>query len=534
MRKLKAAVLIWAGVGVVTAMLSGPPPGATGAPEEELACTECHMGVKNPDIRGRLAIEGVPVAYVPGQRYSLAVTLSHPDADRRRWGFQITALSQSDHQPAGDLVVTDTPRTQRKIGGPGGERQYIGHTLRGIDHGRMGGTRWTFDWVAPSDNIGPVVFYAAGNAANGNGANTGDKIYTTSVVSYVPFEEVAGFAGLFGDGNGIAWGDYNADGLVDLYVAREGQDRLFQNNGDETFFELASTVGLVENDQGQAAAWLDFDNDQDLDLFVVNLGQSRLYRNEGGAGFTDVTEMAGLRGQMSSYALAVADYDADGDKDVFLANDGADALYSNNGNGTFTNRARALNVADAQSGRAAAWGDFDGDGRLDLFVANLGADFLYRQRADGPGFEEVAATAGLVDTAAGFAAAWADFDQDGRVDLFVANDGPDFLYRNRGDGTFENVATQAGITSQGMSRGAVWEDFDGDGDLDLFVTNADEQGFLYRNEGNGKFEEVAVSIGIGGNASGRAAAWGDFDNDHDSDLLVAGASGLFLYRNPRR
>jgi hypothetical protein len=533
MQKLKAALMILACAGIVVALSGGPDPGKTGAPGEEDACTECHMGVKNPDTRGRLVIEGVPVAYVPGERYTITVSLSHPD--RRLWGFQLTVLSQNGDQPAGDLVVTNKPRTQQMKGGPGGMRQYIEHTILGTDRGRSGGTSWTFDWTAPSESIGPVVFYAAGNAANGDNASTSDKIYTTSVISFVPFDEIAEEAGLTGGGNGIAWGDYNGDGFPDLYVARGGQNLLFHNDGDGTFTERAMSLGIGDTAQGQAAAWFDYDNDNDLDLFVANIGQSRLYRNDGGIKFTEVTTMAGLQGQMTSFAIAVTDYDKDGDLDVFLANDGADALYSNNANGSFTNVAMSLGLADSRQGRVAAWGDFDGDGVFDLFVANIGADFLYRRNANTPGskFEDIAAAAGVADTAAGFAAAWADYDQDGRLDLFVANDGLDFLYRNRGDGTFENVAGKVGITGQGKSRSAAWEDFDGDGDRDLFVTNTDDEDFFYRNDGRGGFEQVTAPMGIMGDASGRAAAWRDFDKDGDPDLLVASAFRLFLYRNPR-
>jgi hypothetical protein len=115
----------------------------------------------------------------------------------------------------------------------------------------------------------------------------------------------------------------------------------------------------------------------------------------------------------------------------------------------------------------------------------------------------------------------------------VANDGPDFLYRNRGDGTFENLADQAGIKDQAMGRSAVWQDFDDDGDPDALVVNADGRGFLYLNQGSGKFSEVAAMLRIAETAPGSAAAWQDFDKDGDADLVVVNSTTLFLYRNPK-
>jgi len=540
MRKLKVVMVVLTCVAVAYAFSSGPPAGSVGAPgENPLACASCHGGPLNPDTRGSIMMSGIPANYVPGQRYPLMVTVSHPDADRRRWGFQITVLTQNGNQPAGSLVVTNPSLTRLLIGGPGGNRQYIEHTTPGTGRGMRGGMSWSFDWVAPSQNMGPVVFYAAGSAANDNGNQSGDKIYTTSVVANGPhlFQEVAAAVGLVDDvgGNGIAWGDYNGDGFPDLYVARDGQDLLFRNNQNGTFTEVAMSVGIVEDAPGRAAAWLDYDHDGDLDLFVVNVGQSQLYSNDGRAGFIEVTEMAGLRGEIASYAIAVADFDKDGDMDIFLANDGADVLYCNLGDGTFVDVADLLGLADDRPGRGAAWGDFDGDGTLDLFVANIGTNFLYRLNPSDPGlgFRDVAAAAGVADIADSFAVGWADYDRDGWLDLFVANDGPDFLYRNRGDGTFVNVAGEAGITGVSMSRSAAWQDFDRDGDLDLFVANADGQDFLYRNNGNGTFTEVAATLGIVDNAPGQAAAWQDFNKDGAPDLFVANRSVPdFLYRNP--
>ncbi len=537
MKQIKTIVILIMGATIVYAFSGGPPPGVTGAPgEDPRACTRCHRGTLNPDQEGGITLSGVPANYIPGQRYSLTVTVMHSASDRQRWGFQLTALTGNDAQPAGEMIITDPQTTRLLVGGPGGNRQYVEHTSRGTGRGMTGGMSWPFDWVAPSADVGPIIFYAAGNAANNDGRNTGDKIYTTAVVSGSPlvFQNVAAMAGVIGEGRGLAWGDYDADGFPDLYVVRDGQDLLFHNNGDGTFTEMAVPLGIVETDSGQDAAWFDYDGDGDLDLFVVNVGQSRLYRNDGPAGFTEVTAMAELEGEFASHAIAVADYDEDGDLDVFLANDGPDVLYCNNSDGTFTDIADLLNLADDRPGRAAAWGDFDGDGTLDLFVVHLGPDALYRRNPDDPGlgFADVAASAGVADEADGWAVAWADFDGDGHLDVFVANDGPDALYRNRGDGTFENVAEQVGITGEAMSRDAAWRDFDGDGNVDLCVAHADGPDALYRNTGEGRFEEVTTALGIMSATASQAVAWADFDGDGDPDLAIVTTQGLFLYENP--
>ncbi len=188
MRKFKVAIILLGLTTVTYAYSSGPPAGVTGAPGEDgRACTVCHfLCPLNPDTRGSVTIGGVPANYLPGQRYGLTVMVTHPDLYRRRWGFQITAITQLGNQPAGAFEVTDPTITQRVIGGPDGRRQYVEHTSRGTALGTIGGMTWSFNWVAPSQDVGPVVFYAAGNAANGDGSPFGDKIFTTSTTSKAP------------------------------------------------------------------------------------------------------------------------------------------------------------------------------------------------------------------------------------------------------------------------------------------------------------------------------------------------------------
>jgi hypothetical protein len=281
---------------------------------------------------------------------------------------------------------------------------------------------------------------------------------------------------------------------ADLFVAGDGQFWLYRNNGDGTFTDVSAMAGISDEASGRTVAWGDFNGDQQLDLYVANEGQDLLYLNNGDGTFTKVDPMmAGIVEQAAGWSVAVADYNGDNRLDIFVANDGQDALYRNNGDGTFTEVAAMAGIQTASvQGRAAAWADYNGDGKVDLFIANVGADLLYKNKGDGT-FTDVTMMAGVVDTAVGAAAAWSDYDKDGDADLFVANEGQDFLYRNNGNGTFNEVATFSGLTDTAVGRAAAWVDVNGDGNPDLYVTNADGGNFLYRNPGRSGAVPVTIA-----------------------------------------
>jgi hypothetical protein len=330
---------------------------------------------------------------------------------------------------------------------------------------------------------------------------------------------------------------------------------------------------------GAGVALFDYDNDGDLDVFLVQGGPldssnpaaeprtSRLYRNDlvgGGARqrelhFTDVTAAAGVGLRAYGMGAAVADYDNDGDMDLFVTAFGADTLYRNNGDGTFTDVTAAAGVSDPLWSTSAAFFDYDRDGDLDLFVANYldftiagnksctdatGArdycgprtyptapDRLYRN--DGQGhFTNVTDAAGISKAdGAGLGVAVGDYNGDGWLDLYVANDAtPNQLWINQHDGTFidEGLLSGAAVNAEGNpegSMGVASGDYDGDGDEDLLVTNiAGETFVLYGNDGHGHFEDARGSSGLAPltpRFTGFGVEWFDYDNDGWLDAFAA-------------
>lgn len=540
MSALRWFIGIFVFVAVVAAFSGGPPPGYTGAPGEP-TCISCHRGFSvNPDDRGKVRLEGVPIGYVPGERYILNVSVTHPDPDRRRWGFQLTALTSLGNAPAGEFPVVegdrglaDPIRTQREIGMR--QRQYMSHTLESaMDFPKPGGDRWSIAWEAPVSDVGGVTFYAAGNAANGDRNSTGDKIFTASfaisgVLRFLPEEAFA--LPFVRPIRALAWGDFDGDDFPDLFLIGEGEYFLFRNDRGK-LVDVTEASGIPRLGLGRAAAWGDFDDDGRLDLYVVNEGQDFLLHNEGGT-FREVAVAAGIVENASGRAAVWGDFDGDKHLDLYVVNDGQDVLYRNKGDGTFVALdPTSAGLTENRRGRAAAWGDFDGDGRLDLYVANEGPDFLYRNLGGGR-FQNIAPSVGILQEGISADVAWLDFDGDGLLDIFVVREGQDVLYRNRGDGTFEIVDPEvAGHADEGSDGILAVADFDGDGRADIFVAKAGIV-FLFRNRGDGTFGRIVGRPGftILPVSLPRGAAWIDFDRDGRMDLFLAGADGTYaLYR----
>ncbi len=328
---------------------------------------------------------------------------------------------------------------------------------------------------------------------------------------------------------------------------------------------------------GAGVALFDYDNDGRLDLFLINGAPlndptpkgtipqkagpdywNRLYHQKADGTFEDVTEKAGLQGGGYGMGVAVGDYDNDGYEDLYVTALGANKLYHNNRNGTFTDVTEEAGVAGSGWSTSAMWVDLDNDGLLDLVVLRyLQWDFddiwcgehkeghrsychpdyfqpiaplVYHN--DGHGhFTEVSRKTGLSKPGKGLGLAMADYDRDGHVDVFVANDSMfEFLYHNRGNGTFEEVGLAAGIAADGDGRtyagmGIDFADYNNDGLPDVLVTDLANQMYaLYRNDGDGTFTYASYESDLG-RITRFHSGWGfrfmDYDNDGWKDLLIA-------------
>ena len=353
------------------------------------------------------------------------------------------------------------------------------------------------------------------------------------------FVEVGAVSGAddSGSGSGMAWGDYDSDGDLDLYVTNFGEaNQLYRNDGGGLFSPVGPEAGVDDGGDGTGAVWGDYDNDGDLDLYVANFaGVNKLYRNDGGGVFAEVGLGAGIGGSGDGTAVVWGDYDNDGDLDLYIANfAGQNELYRNEGDGTFVEAGLGAGVNDGGDGTGAVWGDYDGDGDLDLYIANsLSANVLYRN--DGSGvFAEIGLVAGVDDEGDGAGVAWGDYDQDGDLDLYLANVAePNRLYRNDGGDLFSEVAQAAGVDDSGDGASVSWVDYDNDGNLDIYLVNSAAPNVLYRHNGADGFDEATAGAQLlEGTGLDFGGGWGDYDNDGDLDLyLVFGSSANRLYRN---
>jgi hypothetical protein len=337
---------------------------------------------------------------------------------------------------------------------------------------------------------------------------------------------------------GCAVGDYDNDGCLDLYVTNYGPDVLYHNNGDGTFNDVTTKAGVGDPRLGSSATFFDYDHDGFLDLYVCNYVKwqldkdlfcfqfkghksycgpnlykpevNTLYHNNGDGTFTDVSEKAGIRQKShNSLGVVVLDYNSDGWEDLFVADDQTpNMLWRNNKNSTFTEVGLDVGAAFGEDGRSRAGmgvdvGDYDNDGKMDIIVTNFSEEPNTLYKNEGGTFVDVSYAAGIGQPSLnnlGFGCGFLDFDRDGWLDVFVANGHvmddiemysdvakwkqPKQLLRNKGNGTYEEIKEKvvSALQRKAVSRGVAFGDYDNDGDTDILVCNLRESPLLLRND----------------------------------------------------
>ena len=379
----------------------------------------------------------------------------------------------------------------------------------------------------------------------------------SSVQSPVRFENIGASSGTdkMDIGRGSGWADYDGDGDLDVFaVGVNSPHALFRHKGDGTFTNVTVSAGLSNSLGGWSALFADYDNDGDPDLYVTRNGwagyvPNTLYRNNGDGTFMDVTQEAGTGDPSDSFTAAWADYDRDGFLDLYVANGvssrhgSLNSLFHNNGDGTFTDVAISAGVFDGRHSIGCAWGDADNDGYPDLYVVNYGDDNgYYHNNGDGT-FSDWTAKAGVAAPQYGFVTFFFDYDHDGDLDIFVSSwasqmvdvirfymtgkpqgESRQKLFRNKGDGTFEDVTAQVGLEGTYGAMGANFGDIDNNGYPEIYLGTGGppleryEPNVLFLNQGNGRFVDVTASSRTGDTCKGHGQTFVDFDADGDLDI----------------
>jgi len=362
-----------------------------------------------------------------------------------------------------------------------------------------------------------------------------------------------------GDSRSVNWIDVNSDGLVDLFISNGkagGQNnRLYLNSGAGNFTAVANDPMVLDGKPSDGATFADTDNDGDPDAFVANwYNENNLfYTNDGAGNFTAIDGVPMVTSGGYSETASWGDYDNDGLLDLYVTRSGAttllrrNQLYHNDGGNAFTKITVGPPVIQAFVSRSVNWTDIDGDGDLDLFVTNEGSsannENLYRN--DGGGTFTAITTGDLVNNGGStMSSSWADYDNDGDLDVYLCNDGSDnALFRNDGNFNFTKITGDPVTMTNSHSFSAAWSDIDNDGDLDLFVTNAynpvaaELNNLLYRNNGDATFTKIESGAPATDLSWSYGCAFGDYDNDGFEDLAVATVAfsgndtNDFLYHN---
>jgi len=346
-----------------------------------------------------------------------------------------------------------------------------------------------------------------------------------------------------------SWIDYDDDNDQDLLVipwndncwSCQYQVEMYQNNGTGTFTRISNNLIASFMTQGNGITWGDYDNNGKLDLFVsrYQMGPNNLlFRTENNGTITQITTGSIVNDGINSLGCAWADYDRDGWLDLFVSRgfNQNNLLYKNNGNGTFTRILSGSIVNDGGASRYCAWGDYDNDSWPAFFVVNYDAqnDFLYHNNGNGT-FSRILNGPMVNDGAYGSSCNWVDYDNDGRLDLFVTNNNSNNrLFHNDGNGNF-SLSNLAPSQDAGYYYLSNWADFDNDGWIDLFIPGRTGPNILYKNNNGTSFTKITnESVGQDGGTCD-VGVWGDYNNDGKMDLFVSngGSSNYtnYLYQN---
>jgi hypothetical protein len=364
---------------------------------------------------------------------------------------------------------------------------------------------------------------------------------------------------------GVAIGDFDSDDLLDIITSTydpRGPLHFYRNLGNGRFEDRSDSSGLSEQLGGLNCVAADYNSDGHLDLLVLRgawLGdegriRNSLLRNNGDGTFSDVTEAAGMaQPAYPTQAAVFGDFNLDGHLDCYVVNESRLAfgeaaasypaqLFLNTGEGTFVEQAETAGVRNDRYAKGVCAGDYDNDGDLDLYVSNIGRNRLYRNEGDGT-FQDVAANLQVEEPSGRSFATWFfDYDNDGWLDLFVtaydaklesiaahylgqpASFSAPRLYRNQGDGTFQDVAAAMNLARPYLPMGANFGDLDSDGFLDIYLATGDPEfeslmpNIMLRNDAGKRFQDVTYSGGFGHLQKGHGVAFADLDNDGDQDL----------------
>ncbi len=357
------------------------------------------------------------------------------------------------------------------------------------------------------------------------------QIFKRKVISSFENTSIAAF--------GMSAIDYNSDGLLDLFgIDLKGEDRLFKNEGKGKFKLIDIGSGGIDGGTRDCGlSWGDFDNDGDPDPYIgTQAGINHFFRNDGKKGFTRITEGIIATDSLNSFDAVWTDYDNDGNLDLFTCNvltfdykprpGTPNFLFKNAGNGAFTKIINNVISADKGNTITGSFADYDNDGDVDLFVPDMGKNnYLYKNNGDGS-FTKVTEGDIVEDKSLSLCGSWSDYDNDGDLDIFVANGvipQKDMLFNNNGDGTFKRIHEGPVVNNSASAWNVAWGDVDNDGDEDLYVSVWAGKNYFYINNGDGTFSQNSKDpiVADSDSTNTSVSVWGDFDNDGDLDFVTA-------------